>query len=146
MLPILLFVWMAMSYFWSIDKERTLNAIPKELVLFILPVLFLFIPSFNQNIKEKLVKYYSYSIVFLVIVFVTRALIRYILTNDSRVFFYHGEYDDDYGLVPKLLNAIHVSVYTALAFFYFFTKEVKSKITLNHKGSELMRIKLCSKK
>lgn len=128
MLPILLFVWMAMSYFWSIDKERTLNAIPKELVLFILPVLFLFIPSFNQNIKEKLVKYYSYSIVFLVIVFVTRALIRYILTNDSRVFFYHGEYDDDYGLVPKLLNAIHVSVYTALAFFYFFTKEVKSKI------------------
>ena len=42
--------------------------------------------------------------------------------------FYHGEYDDDYGLVPKLLNAIHISVYAALAFFYFFTKEIKSKI------------------
>ena len=44
------------------------------------------------------------------------------------MFFYHGENDKDYGLVPKLLNAIHMSVFVAVAFFHFFTKEVKSKL------------------
>mgnify|MGYP006164205031 CR=1 FL=1 len=126
-LPILLFVWMAISYFWSIDKPRTLNAIPKEIALFIIPFFCFFIPFFNAKIKAKILKYYSYSILFLAITFLARAFIRYILTHDSRAFFYHGEYGDDYGLVPKLLNAIHVSVYTALAYFYFLTKSKKSK-------------------
>jgi O-antigen ligase len=48
------------------------------------------------------------------------------LTQDIRLFFYHGTNEEDYGLVPKLLNAIHVSVFAAVAFFYFFTKEKKS--------------------
>jgi O-antigen ligase len=56
-----------------------------------------------------------------------RAIIRYFIFGDARMFFYHGENDKDYGLVPKLLNAIHMSVFVAVAFFYFFTKEVKSK-------------------
>jgi O-antigen ligase len=42
------------------------------------------------------------------------------------VFFYHGENDIDSGLVPKLLNAIHVSVFVAIAFFYFLKQENKS--------------------
>ena len=60
--------------------------------------------------------------------FLVRAVIRYIITSDQRVFFYHGDYNDDFGLVPKLLNAIHVSVYMAIAFFYFLNKEIKSKL------------------
>jgi len=123
-----MFIWMGLSYFWSIDKERTLKAIPKEVALFIIPLLSFFIPNFTQKIRNKILKYYSYSIVVFALVFMVRALVRYMITADSRAFFYHGEYDDDYGLVPKLLNAIHISVYAALAFFYFFTKEIKSKI------------------
>ncbi|MCO6174798.1 O-antigen ligase family protein [Flavobacterium sp. NRK F10] len=126
-IPILLFIWMALSYFWAIDKERTLKAIPKEITLLLIPFLFSFIPVFNQKTKEKILKYYSFSIVTFTLVFMMRALIRYAITGDSNAFFYHGEYHDDYGLVPKLLNAIHVSVYVAVAFFYFLTKEVKSK-------------------
>ena len=56
-----------------------------------------------------------------------RAVIRYFILQDTRVFFYHGTNEDDYGLVPKLLNAIHVSVFVAVAFFYFYTKSIKSK-------------------
>jgi len=59
--------------------------------------------------------------------FLLRALIRYIISGDQRAFFYHGEYDDDFGLVPKLLNAIHVSVYMAVAFFYFLNLQIKKK-------------------
>lgn len=127
-LPILLFLWMGLSYFWSIDKERTLQAIPKELILLLLPLLYLFIPKFKEETKQIFIKLYSYSTVVLVLFFLMRAIIRYLLTGDTRAFFYHGEYDDDYGLVPKLLNAIHVSVYVSLAFFNFFIKETKTKL------------------
>ena len=126
--PIALFIWMASSYFWSIDKAATIPAIFKEIFLLLLPVAFLIMRPFNKNQVYKLLKYYSYAMVFYAGFFLVRAVIRYIITSDQRVFFYHGDYDDDFGLVPKLLNAIHVSVFMAIAFFYFLNKEIKSKL------------------
>lgn len=126
-LPIVLYFLMAASYFWSIDPKNTLSALSKEIPLLIIPLGFLLIKDFSQVQKQKIIAYYSYAIVLLTLYFLVRAVIRYWSLEDSRVFFYHGENDNDYGLVPKLLNAIHVSVFVAVAFFYFFTKEIKSK-------------------
>ena len=126
LLPIVLFLWMGLSYFWSIDSSRTLSAIPKEMALLIIPLAFLFV-SISKTQKHQAISIYSYAMVFFVVFFLARAFVRYAITQDSRVFFYHGENEDDYGLVPKLLNAIHVSVFVSIAFFYFFTQEVKSK-------------------
>lgn len=129
MLPILLFLWMGLSYFWSIDPSRTINAIPKEIALLIIPLSFsIFLISKNQKLIS--IRIYSFAMVLFVVYYLVRAIIRYTITQDSRVFFYHGENEDDYGLVPKLLNAIHFSVFVAIAFFYFFTQEVKSKLNI----------------
>ena len=128
--PIALYALMAISFFWSIDKPTTLAALSKEIPLLLLPFSFLLIKDLSEQQKQKIVKYYSYSIVLLVTYFLVRALIRYFISHDSRVFFYHGEDYDDYGLVPKLLNAIHVSVFVSVAFFYFSSKEVKSKFDI----------------
>ena len=129
MLPILLFLWMGLSYFWSIDPSRTINAIPKEIALLIIPLSFsIFLISKSQ--KQTSIRIYSFAMVFFVVYYLVRAIIRYAITQDSRVFFYHGENEDDYGLVPKLLNAIHFSVFVAIAFFYFFTQEVKTKLNI----------------
>jgi len=128
-LPIVLFVWMGLSYFWSIDTARTLNAIPKGIGFLLLPVIFLWIPYSSQQ-KEKAISVYSYAMVFYVIYYLLRAVVRYTITQDSNVFFYHGEYEDDFGLVPKMLNAIHFSVFVAIAFFYFLTREVKTSTNL----------------
>ena len=38
-LPMILFLWMSLSYFWTIDVEKTLKAIPKEIFFFIFPFL-----------------------------------------------------------------------------------------------------------
>jgi hypothetical protein len=128
LLPMILFFWMSLSYFWSIDVQRTLQAIPKEIALFLIPFVFWLIPSFTKQQKEKLLKYYSYSISLIVVFYLIRALFRFVLTKDTSVFFYHGpDNDTDTGLVPRLLNAIHFSVYVAMAFFYFFIKESKSR-------------------
>ena len=121
LLPLTMFILMGISYFWSIDKQETLRAILKETALLLIPLVFMFI-KFTLNQKKKIIIIYSYSMVVLTFYFLIRAVIRYIITNETRVFFYHGENNFDYGLVPKLLNAIHVSVYAAIAFFYFFNK------------------------
>ena len=128
LIPILLFVWMCVSYFWSIDLKRTLSAIPKEIALFLLPVAFMLIPTFTKEQKDKILKYYSYTMLIYVVFFLIRALIRFLITKETSVFFYHGpDNETDTGLVPRLLNAIHVSVYVSIAFFYFFIKEHKTK-------------------
>ena len=128
LIPILLFVWMAASYFWTVDVSRTTVAISKEITLFLIPVAFLLMRPFTKDQIVKLLKYYGYTMVFYAVFFLARAIVRYLISGDQRAFFYHGEYDDDFGLVPKLLNAIHVSVYVAVAFFYFLSKEIKSKL------------------
>ena len=120
-LPILLFSLMSFSYFWSIDKSLTLKSISKEIALLLIPVSFLLLKPLSKEVKNKIIKHYSFSILVLVIYFLIRALIRYFILKDSSVFFYHGEYYNDSGLVPKELNAIHVSVFVAIAFFYFYT-------------------------
>lgn len=130
LIPILLFVWMAASYFWTVDVSRTTTAISKEITLFLIPVTFLLMRPFSRDQILKLLKYYGYAMVFYAIFFLLRATVRYLISGDQRAFFYHGEYDDNFGLVPKLLNAIHVSVYVAVAFFYFLSKEIKSKLDI----------------
>lgn len=125
--PIVLFFWMALSYFWSIDQETTLKAIPKEITLLLIPIAFAVNKKFTLIQTEKTKQYYSYSMVILAVFFMLRATIKYLINQDSRAFFYHGEDYVDYGLVPKLLNAIHVSVFAAVALFYFVSKEVKTK-------------------
>jgi O-antigen ligase len=126
MVPLAFYFLMVLSYFWSIDKPNTLSALPKEIALLVIPLGFLWIKDFSLTQKHKIIGIYSYSMVVLALYFLVRATIRYFLLQDTRVFFYHGVNDHDFGLVPKLLNAIHVSVFVSVAFFHFFTKKVKS--------------------
>lgn len=125
--PFLLYVLMAASYFWSIDSKETLSALSKEIPLLLIPLGFFIFKNNTSEQKKRIIEYYSYIIVAFVFYYSIRAVIRYFIYQDVRMFFYHGENEKDYGLVPKLLNAIHMSVFVAIAFFYFFTKEVKSK-------------------
>ena len=54
--PIVLFFWMALSYFWTIDLKRTISAIPKEIALLLVPVAFMLIPPFTKEQKGKILK------------------------------------------------------------------------------------------
>ena len=120
-LPILLYILILLSYFWSIDESLTIKALPKEIVLLLIPLAFMVLQPITEKFKYKILKYYSFSIVLIVVYFLIRALIKFFITKDTNVFFYHGEYDNDTGLVSKELNAIHFSVFVAIAFFYFYT-------------------------
>ncbi len=116
-----LFLLMAISYFWSIDAKATLKAIPKEIGLLLIPMCFMIMKPFTKEQRQKIIKYYSYAIVLYVVFYLIKAIVRFLMTGDTNVFFYHE-------LVTKEVNAIHVSVYVSIAFFYFFIKEIKSKL------------------
>lgn len=127
LLLVLLFLWLGLSFFWSIEPEGTMYSIPRQLFLLIIPFVYISNKNTLQDFKGYFLKAYSYIAVFFSFIFLVRAFIRFMITKSYTVFFFHGEYNNDYGLVPKDLNAVHVSVFIAIAFFYFLTKNKKIK-------------------
>ncbi len=124
--PILLYILMLCSIIWSIDVPETQKAIPKEVFLLLIPLLFATIPQFNQHQINKITKYYAYGFVIFAVFFICRAIIRFFVLKDAAVFFYHQNKDLDLGLIPKDLNAIHFSVFSTLAYVHFLANELKS--------------------
>lgn len=145
-LPIILYLIMFFSIFWTINRNETLTALIKELPLLIVPLSFIFYQELSKEQKQKIIGFYSYFIAGLAVYYILRAVIRYVLFHDLRAFFYHGEENNDFGLVPKLLNAIHVSVFAAVALFYFISKEVKSRLDIFYSIILILFIILLSSK
>jgi hypothetical protein len=117
--PIVLYVLTLFSFAWSIDKDRTISAISKELPLLLFPICFLLFRSFSEFEKQKIIKGFSYGMVVFSLFYLIKASIRFFISHDTSVFFYHE-------LVTKDVNAIHVSVYMATSFFYFLVKPIKT--------------------
>jgi hypothetical protein len=122
-LLIALFLLFALSIIWSIDVDKSLNSLPKFLGLVLIPLLFMLQKPFTKEQVQKIINYYSYTMVFYVLFYLIKATIRYFISGNSQVFFYHE-------LVTEPVNAIHVSVFVAMAFFYFFNKIVKTTIEI----------------
>lgn len=117
-LPVLLYVLMAASILWTRDLDATSRALSKTLPLLVLPLCFMVTPRFSPIQKRKLISFYSIGILAFTLFYLARATVKFILTHDSSVFFYHE-------LVTEDVNAIHVSVYVTLAFFAFYRKPLK---------------------
>ena len=126
LLPIILYLLMAISLIWTRDFSGSFKALSKELPLLILPLCFFIFPSFSKEQKQKAIQYYSYGIAVFTLFCLTKAIVRYVLSSNVNVFFYHE-------LVTEDVNAIHVSVYVCLAIFYFIiysSKTILDKIII----------------
>ena len=117
--PIVLYLLMLLSLTWSIDTDRTIAAISKELPLLLFPICFLLFRTFSDDEKQKIIKGFSYGMVAFAVYYLINASIRFLSSQDTSVFFYHE-------LVTKDVNAIHVSVYMSVSFFYFLVKPIKT--------------------
>lgn len=47
-LPIVLYVWIVASYFWTVDVSKTITALSKEITLFLIPVVFIIMKPFTK--------------------------------------------------------------------------------------------------
>lgn len=120
-LPFLLYLLMVLSLIWTLSVSRTLSSLSKELPLLLIPLGFFMIKPFTKEQLFKIFKYYSYGMLGYAIFYFIKAAVRYFITKDISVFFYHE-------LVTKDLNAIHVSIYMSAACFYFMSKKNKELI------------------
>ncbi len=109
---------MIFSLFWSIDFKMSLQALSKEIAFILIPICFALNPPLTKTQTDKVVQIFSYSFLGYTIFYLIKAIIRYSISKDINVFFYHE-------LVTFDVNAIHVSVYVSVAFFYFFLKTHK---------------------
>ena len=120
-LLVLLYVLMVLSLTWTIDTKLTTSALLKGLSFLLIPFCFFLNPPLSEENKDSIIKYYSYAFFGYSIFYLIKASIRFLITNDSSVFFYHE-------LVTFDVNAIHVSVYIAIAFFWFLNKKGKTNL------------------
>ena len=126
-IPLLLFFWMSLSFLWSIDSITSIKGIPRQLFLLIIPIFLLIKQKEVIKNKEKILNGYVLISVLFTVLFLIRSIIRYFYFGKVSVFFFHGDYNNDFGLVPKELNAVHVSVFIALAFLISIIKVKKTK-------------------
>lgn len=110
--PIALFAIMALSLLWSIDQRMSLKGLSKSIPLLLIPLCFFVYPIFTALQKQIILKFYSLGMLVFVCFYLTKASVRFALTHQTDVFFYHE-------LVTEDVNAIHVSVYVAIAAIYF---------------------------
>ncbi len=119
MLPVVLFALMSLSLLWTHDTAGSLRALSKGLPLLIIPMCLLILPPMSQKQVRAIFRYFSYGMVVFTIFYLLKSLIRFAISGDTDVFFYHE-------LVTEDVNAIHVSTYVVVALFYFITKTSRS--------------------
>lgn len=118
-LPIALFLWGALSIFWSVSPNESYTII-RQIGLFLIPLFFVFQKKITQNQAQKIAHYFSFSLVFYALFYLIRATVRFVQTQDYEVFFYHE-------LVTNKVNAIYASAIFFMGFFNFHTQKFKNK-------------------
>ncbi len=119
--PIIFYIVMLCSLIWSIDINATIYGLKKLLVFIIVPIVFLFIPKLNSNQVYRIIRLFSFSMVFYSIYFLIEAILKYFSTQNPEVFFFHE-------LVTLELNAIYMATFASFAMFYFVSIVNKSNI------------------
>jgi hypothetical protein len=118
LLPLALFLWAVLSLFWSIDIQES-TSVTRQIGLFVIPLLFLLQPKLEASETQKIFKYFSAAMVGFALFYLLKACVRFLITNDTSVFFYHE-------LVTLKVNAIYVSFIFSIAFLFYFIKPVKT--------------------
>lgn len=121
LLPIALYLIMISSLIWTIDFDTTLSGLKKSIVFLLVPGAFLVLPKLNTAAVFKILRLFSFGMVFYALYFLINAIFKYSVTQNSEVFFFHE-------LVSLDLNAIYMATFASLGLFYFVSLENKTSI------------------
>jgi hypothetical protein len=121
LLPLVFYLLGCMSYFWSVDQAQTAKGMGRLLILFLMPLVAVFLPSFTSRQVKLIFQWFTVSNIGFGIYFLALASINYLKSFSSEVFTYHN-------LVDSLeLNAIYVSAFFALSYFFVLIQEDKKR-------------------
>ena len=119
LLPIVFYLFMAISLLWTIEIDQSLRGLERQLSFLLVPLAFIFMPSISMKVLLQSFYIFATSIAILAIFLLINAFYAYSIDENMEVFFYHTI------LLPLDLNAIYMSVMTSLSLLYmlFYSKK-----------------------
>jgi O-antigen ligase len=120
LLPVLLYLWLASTYFWSVDTNLTLKGIFRLLPIILVPISFGFIKKFEFKETFKILDIFTIFNGFFAVIFLYNATLRYL---DSGLFCEYTYHDLLYEFD---LNAIYVSAYFSISLLFLMSVKRKS--------------------
>jgi O-antigen ligase len=126
LIPILMFLLMTISLLWSIDVDKSIRGLERQLFFLLIPISFILMPNLNRTTFLKALYYFSISIGGMFLLFLIYSTFRYFSKDDIGVYFYHSL------VVLFDLNAIYVSTLVSISMLYmiFYRKKTLFHIVL----------------
>jgi O-antigen ligase len=126
LIPIALFLLMAISLLWSVDLDRSVRGLERQLFFLLIPLSFMLMPNLSRGTFLKVLYYFSLSIGLMFLLFLIYSTFRYFTKDDVGVYFYHSL------VVLFDLNAIYVSTLVSIGMLYmiFYRRRTLFNITL----------------
>mgnify|MGYP001086961592 CR=1 FL=1 len=118
-LPVLMYLFFVLSFFWTVDKEQTLKGLERTVSLALIPLVFMILPKIGLKEHKIILNSFTISNFFLGVFFLIVAIFNFANTKSISVFTYHELVD------VFELNAIYVSLVFSVSLFYL--------ISLNHR-------------
>ena len=124
LVPIIIYLFFALSLIWTVDVEQSKKGLDRTVVLLLIPIAFNLIPKFTKKGFNLIFKIFTEANVLYGLFFFVSAFTRYLKSGSFSVFTYHE-------LVSDLnLNAIYVSVMFIISLFYLLSLRAKSNLQI----------------
>ena len=119
---VLIYILALVSLIWTINTQKSLEGLTQKFSYLLIPLIFILIPRPNQNKVSKI--YYNFSIATFLYAIYCMSIGIFLAIKNGNIdnLFYHN-------LSKPLsdINAIYMSMFTAFALLYIFTKKEKKR-------------------
>ena len=89
-LPFILYLFLSLSYFWSVNQEQTTKGLGRMIILLLLPIAFTLIPKISLKDYRFIFRIFVLTNFALGVFFLLIALYKFICTGLISVFTYHN--------------------------------------------------------
>lgn len=115
-----LYLWMLLSWFWSIDKSLTMIGLQRNSTYFLIPFIFAFFPKSDTKKTDFVIRFFSIAMVVYALYFLIVGIIHWLKTGNLEQITHH------WLVSPLNLNRVLVSIYMVTALFYWIFKKEKT--------------------
>ncbi len=124
LIPILFYLLMVISLLWSINLDKSLRGLERQIFFLLIPLSFILMPHISRKVLLHSLYVFAVSLAVYCLLFTIYAGILVVSNEDNSVFYYHTL------VAPLELNAIYISTMTSLSLLYIIFYRKRTLINL----------------
>lgn len=121
--PILFYLMMCLSIFWTTSTQNTLQGLQKELMFLLLPIGMFFLNPLSKNQISTIIRFFSFTQVLYALFCMVCAVYKYLINNELNVFLYEN-------LISDKTSVVYISTFVLFSLFYFISIPKKLNIDI----------------